>query len=645
MTAPTSQNGQPGPAGAEARLIGGRYRLAEPIGHGAMGVVWRAVDELLDRDVAVKEVRLPPSLSEAERDNSYQRTLREARTAARLSHPAVATVYDVVEERGRPWIVMELVRGRSLDQVIAEDGALPPKRAAVVGRQLLDALAAAHAAGVLHRDVKPSNVLLCPDSRTVLTDFGIATAEGDPSLTLAGVVMGSPGFLAPERVRGSPATPASDLWSLGATLYAAVEGQGPYDRHGGVMMTMAAVATEDPSPPKAAGPLTGLIIALLSRDPAARPTAATAAQMLEAAGSAGRGGRASPQPAPSGTIRIAAPGAVDARAAGTLSASQAQTTGTLRATRTLGPPALPVVPPVSPVHAASPVPAWPAPADAVMGRHGSPMSMGRQPNLPAAPAYRGGPLAGPVASSVAGSVARHTVHAGHRRPPTPSRHHHRITTIVIIGVAIFAAAAVTAAQLHKAGSVASHGGSTLRGGGQAGGSAITGTRGAVSRPPGGSLPAGFVWYSQAAGAAGAGTAGFRVAVPAGWRASHQGTRTVIAEPGGSRFLDLDLTPHQSTGMVAEALWLQRQSIRNGTFPGYHRYYIRAVPYLGSMAADWAFGWYNRSSGQTDVLDRVFTAQGSAQRQSFAVYWSTPASQWQASRRELREVLATLRPVW
>src|SRR5579875_8734 len=265
------------------RIIAGRYRLTDPIGRGAMGTVWRAWDELLDREVAVKELRIRDGLPDDERSRACASTLREARTAARLSHPGVITIYDVAEEDGRPWIVMELVEASSLDRVIESDGPLSPQRAAEAGRQLLGALAAAHAAGVLHRDVKPSNVLLAADGRTVLTDFGIATFEGDPALTQTGMVMGSPGFTAPVRIQGNPSTPASDLWSLGATLYAAVEGQGPFDRRGGPITIMSAVINEDPPQALAAGALAPVISALLRRNPADRPDAATAARMLGAA--------------------------------------------------------------------------------------------------------------------------------------------------------------------------------------------------------------------------------------------------------------------------------------------------------------------------------------------------------------------------
>jgi tRNA A-37 threonylcarbamoyl transferase component Bud32 len=268
-----------------SRVIAGRYHLQAPIGRGAMGIVWRGRDELLHRDVAVKEVQVNALAMAVGTQIRYEPALREARAAARLSHPSVVTVFDIVEEQGHPWIVMELVPGRSLDQVIAEDGPLPPQQAAELGTSLLGALAAAHAAGVLHRDVKPGNVLVTADGRAVLTDFGIATFEEDPSLTQAGMVVGTPGFTAPERVRGHSATPASDLWSLGATLYAAVEGRGPFDRAGGAAAISAGVAVEDAPRAPSAGPLGPVIDALLRRDPAARPDAATAATLLTDAGS------------------------------------------------------------------------------------------------------------------------------------------------------------------------------------------------------------------------------------------------------------------------------------------------------------------------------------------------------------------------
>ncbi len=291
------------------RLIAGRYRLQGQIGRGAMGIVWRGRDELLARDVAVKEVQITARASAAEAENIYQRTLREARAAARLSHPAVVTVFDVVEEDGSPWIVMELVDARSLDRVIIERGPLTPLQAAELGATLVGALASAHAAGVLHRDVKPSNVLVTDDGRVVLTDFGIAKFAADPGNTQAGMVVGTPGFTAPERVRGGAATPASDLWSLGATLYAAVEGRGPFDRLGGATGITARVATQDAPQAPSAGPLGPVIDALLSRDPGTRPNATTAALLLAQSATAAREDARSPWPdaVPGQIIRDAAP--------------------------------------------------------------------------------------------------------------------------------------------------------------------------------------------------------------------------------------------------------------------------------------------------------------------------------------------------
>jgi tRNA A-37 threonylcarbamoyl transferase component Bud32 len=269
------------------RVIAGRYNLQSPIGRGAMGVVWRARDQLLDREVAIKEVVISALISADERRTAYQRTLREARTAARLSHRGVVTVYDVAEEDGRPWIVMELIPSQSLDQVLTVQGRLPVARVCAIGQQLLSALAAAHTAGVLHRDVKPSNVLIANskvgdtwEERAVLTDFGIAQFEGDPRLTQTGMVMGSPGFTAPERIRGGDATSASDLWSLGATIYAAVEGRGPYEARGGAITTMSAIINEDAPVAPHAAQLAPLIAALLRRDPSTRPSAASAARLF-----------------------------------------------------------------------------------------------------------------------------------------------------------------------------------------------------------------------------------------------------------------------------------------------------------------------------------------------------------------------------
>src|SRR5919199_36398 len=236
----------------DTRLVAGRYRLRSLLGQGGMGRVWAAHDEVLERDVAVKEVLLPPAVSAAEREALVARTLREARAAARVRHARVVTVYDVVEDDDRPWLVLQLLEPRTLADVLAAEGPLDPARAALIGLQLLDGLAAVHAAGVLHRDVKPANVLFGRDGGAVLADFGVATLEDDAAVTSTGLVLGSPAYLAPERARGDAPTPAADLWSLGATLFAAVEGRSPFHRNG-PLPTLGALLTEDVPPARAAG--------------------------------------------------------------------------------------------------------------------------------------------------------------------------------------------------------------------------------------------------------------------------------------------------------------------------------------------------------------------------------------------------------
>ncbi|MEU4719968.1 protein kinase [Nonomuraea dietziae] len=258
--------------------VGNRYRLLEPIGEGGMGIVWRAHDDLLDRTVAIKEVRYT-GIGEEKRAELNQRTIREARAAGRLDHPNVVVVHDVIEEDGRPWIVMQLVRSRSLAAVVRERGPMPVGEAARVGGAVLAALRAAHAAGVLHRDVKPENVLLAEDGRVVLTDFGIAAMEAEAGLTATGNLVGTPAYMPPERLNGLPATPASDLWSLGATLHTAVEGRAPYERDSWAA-TVAAVLRDPPEPPRLAGALAPVISGLMRRDPATRMSAEEASARL-----------------------------------------------------------------------------------------------------------------------------------------------------------------------------------------------------------------------------------------------------------------------------------------------------------------------------------------------------------------------------
>ncbi|WP_107100014.1 serine/threonine-protein kinase [Streptomyces aurantiacus] len=273
MGAPVSE--QPG----SERVIAGRYRLLSPLGEGGMGTVWRARDEVLHREVAVKEVRAPGGLPGPDVERMYARLEREAWAAARVSNRNVVTVYDVAMEDGRPWIVMELIRGIALSDVLDAEGPLSPQRAAHIGAEVLAALRAAHEAGVLHRDVKPGNVLMSNDGRVVLTDFGIATVEGSSALTMTGEVIGSPEFLAPERALGRTPGPESDLWSLGVLLYAAVEGNSPF-RQNTPLSTLRAVVDEELPTPRRAGPLAPVIEGLLRKNPAERLSAEDADQDL-----------------------------------------------------------------------------------------------------------------------------------------------------------------------------------------------------------------------------------------------------------------------------------------------------------------------------------------------------------------------------
>ncbi|WKD37255.1 serine/threonine protein kinase [Streptomyces xanthophaeus] len=296
----------------EGRLLAGRYRLGAVLGKGGMGTVWRAQDETLGRTVAVKELRFSTGVDEDEKRRLITRTLREAKAIARIRSGGAVTVYDVVDEDGRPWIVMELIEGPSLAEFIRENGPLTPHRAAEVGLAVLDVLRAAHGQGILHRDVKPSNVLIAGNGRVVLTDFGIAQVEGDPSVTSTGMLVGAPSYISPERARGHKPGPPADMWSLGGLLYASVEGVPPYDK-GSALATLTAVMTEPVDPPKNAGPLTEVIYGLLAKDPTHRLDEARTQAMLSAV-------LAAPEPVPA---PVAAPAAEETRQISLADAKQA----------------------------------------------------------------------------------------------------------------------------------------------------------------------------------------------------------------------------------------------------------------------------------------------------------------------------------
>jgi eukaryotic-like serine/threonine-protein kinase len=264
------------------QLIAGHYRLVEHIGSGAMGVVWRAVDVRLERSVAIKQILPQPGVSEAERDNMRQRAMREAKNAARFQHPNAIVVFDIAEDGGDPCLVMEYLNGPSLSAVLADQGTLPVGQVARIGEQVAAALVAAHRAGIVHRDVKPGNILIDETGTAKITDFGISRAAGDMTLTQTGLIGGTPAYLAPELARGADPVPSSDVFALGATLYQAIEGQTPYGNTTNQLALLYAAANGQINPPTQAGPATALLMSLLRSEPAERPSMAEARERLAA---------------------------------------------------------------------------------------------------------------------------------------------------------------------------------------------------------------------------------------------------------------------------------------------------------------------------------------------------------------------------
>jgi serine/threonine protein kinase len=266
----------------DGRLVAGRYRLSQRIGSGAMGVVWTAHDERLHRTVAVKQLLLQPGLAEADTDEAKRRAMREGRIAARLQHPHAVAVYDVAEDDSQPWLIMEYLPSKSLSGVLSERGTLPPRDVASIGMQVASALAAAHNAGIVHRDIKPGNILLGDDGTVKITDFGISRATGDVTVTATGMLAGTPAYLAPEVAKGYDPGSPSDVFSLGSTLYAAIEGEPPFGLSENTIALLHKVASGKVNPPRNAGPLTALLMRLLRAEPEDRPTMAEARDALAA---------------------------------------------------------------------------------------------------------------------------------------------------------------------------------------------------------------------------------------------------------------------------------------------------------------------------------------------------------------------------
>jgi eukaryotic-like serine/threonine-protein kinase len=676
------------------RIVADRYRLLEQLGQGGMGRVWLAHDDLLHRDVAIKEIVPPSGLTPVERQEMRERTLREARAIARLSHPNVVRIFDVLSSDGDPWIVMEYVRGRSLQEMLATDGPLPVVRVVDIGLGVLAALRAAHRADVLHRDVKPGNVLLGDDGRVVLTDFGLATVPGDPVVTRTGLVLGSPAYLAPERARDGSAGPEADMWSLGATLFAAVEGQSPYARPSAIA-TLAALATEPPAPARRAGPLRPLLNGLLRKKPAERISPDEAERLLLRA--AGRRRRAQAGRAFSG-VRLRRPPGPD-----TFAAAGAALAGTARKTpaiRREAPPSKAEEAPASKAEDATRVEEAPASMvegatrvdDAVAGKaEEAPASKaGDQPAavraedaqtavvrdpdvrlVEAETAQVETPQAGtahtpetegtqdqPVLSSVDESVV--PIVPGPRAPGPPAqgvaavpqpplgggRRRQRVWWLAAAAVGLALVLALTVAAV-----VANNGSEGERGSSGAVSSVEPGGGGAAetsaapkpsvtpTTPPGSptsavngdpALPQGWRLYRDGTG--------FAVAVPEGWTMSRRGTMVYFREPGGGRLLGIDQSDRPKSDPVADWKTQEAHRVAAGDWNDYQQVRIVAVKYF-LKAADWEFT-YRSGSGRVHVVNRGFVT---SPRQAYAIYWSTPDSEWSANLDDFRLIAESFRP--
>jgi serine/threonine protein kinase len=605
------------------RLIGNRYRLTTVVGRGGMGTVWRAHDEVLDRDVAVKEVLLPPGLEANERNILYERTYREARASARLNHPGVVTIHDVVQEDGRPWIIMEFVRARPLQEIIDQDGPLPPAQVAEIGQQLLEALGHAHAAGILHRDVKPSNVMITDDGRAVLTDFGIAQMPGEVTLTQTGLVMGSPAYIAPERAQGDKAIPESDLWALGATLYTAVEGRSPYER-GDPMAALAATLTEDPPPPRRAGRLGPVIEGLLIRDPARRMPAGAAMPMLRDVAYSDP----SHHPPPSDGARSEHPSVL--RYGANPYASQAEETQLDDPLRGRG--AMPFDP-----GSADTVNDPPAPDAATLlerdfGQTAYEQDPYRQspygPGQPQHPHGQGpyGPggaqfdapaqgldqtwVAHPLDGATQGAydldddAARDGDSGGERR----GRRYVLGGIVFVVGVALIVAGVLLWPKLMNSGN---------SGGGGSGGQSQS------AEPP----PAGYKGVTGA---------GFALAVPNGWTRSQVNNSTFWTAPDKNSFIQVDTTAWSGSSNQQAYRAEADAKRRPDAFGDYSQKRVADTTYRGRPATDWEFTFTAANKAKIHAQDRFVRLDG----KSFAIYFRTPDSVWLSSANHLDVVYRT-----
>ena len=582
------------------RRVGGRYLLLQPIGQGGMGTVWRGRDELLSREVAIKEASPPSDLTADERAAFRERTLLEARTAARLNHANVVRVYDVVEEAdGWPWIVMELVEARSLRDLVQADGPLTPEQAASVALQLMAALRAAHDVGIMHRDVKPGNILIDADGHAMLADFGVARTNDSPTLTASGMILGSPAYLPPERAKGGRGGPESDIWSLGATIYAVVEGHPPFDRNG-ALATLMAVAADEPDPPIRCGPLWPVISGLLQRDPAMRLTADAAETMLREIAGPDDLGR---------TVPVARSAEADT---GRETDQPGDRLRLAEQTRAFRPAALRPGAAVADAPAVAPRPHQKGSPDG--GDSERPV---RSPDLARPRRWPGSLARGPLAAVAAVLVAAIALIVG---LPKLSQDGRDSAGPAAAGHSASAPASRSARASSPSASPAPSGTAT---------SPATGSRPAAvgARAP---VPAGFRRYRDATG--------FSIAVPRNWTVSHQQGLIYVTPPAGRAFLMIQQTDHPNPNPLAD--WQQQEANRIGTYPDYHRILLAAIRYpQAAKAADWEFT-YDRGGVPTRVLNRNVLANPA---HAYALYWSVPAAQWNQDWHFFRTFALTFQP--
>ncbi|MFB6549221.1 serine/threonine-protein kinase [Streptomyces sp. NPDC056405] len=575
----------------QGRLVAGRYRLGDAIGSGGMGRVWRAHDEVLHRTVAIKELTAALYVSESDQAILLARTRGEARAAARINHSAVVTVHDVLEHDGRPWIVMELVEGRSLADAVKDEERVEPREAARVGLWVLRALRAAHTAGVLHRDVKPGNVLLGDDGRVLLTDFGIAQIEGDSTITRTGEVVGSVDYLAPERVRGHDPGPASDLWALGATLYTAVEGRSPF-RRTSPLTTMQAVVEEEATETRYAGPLAPVISALLRKDPASRPDATETEHMLAEAAE-GRRPNAAQAYVPT---RYSGPrGQSDTAHQGTPGQGPVATGGTA---------ATPYQPMTGPT-AVGPSAVGPtAVGHAAMGH----AAAGPGPVGPTAVGY-----------APTGPTGVAPVRSRRRRLRT-------LALVVAVAALIGAGTAVVLQQRDGGGSTA---GPDPAPSPSPSASATTG------KGPGGSVPAGWVRRDD--------PVGFSLYLPENWQRKvydDQGElRQIDYTPdGGEHFIRIAVdTAPDYNDPYAHQLDLEVQLQR---LVDYRRVTLERTTYRDHKSARWEYTWTALAKdtpfpGPRRAVEETYMSRDGVE---YVIYMSAPAEDWETTRQQFRTVL-------